>query len=86
MLNKRGFFMLTDSLLLHMQKPAREVSYPLVARELVNRSYTIATAFSREAWTSNDNCLRKNHRRRLPNPKGRKAAFVTATLLPITAR
>jgi len=40
---------------------------------LVNRYQTIATAFSREACTSENVCLRKNSRRR-PRPIGSEAA------------
>jgi hypothetical protein len=49
---------------------------PLVARELVNRVEAIATAFSREAWTSKWTAC-AIHSPPPPGPKGSKGSVVT---------
>jgi hypothetical protein len=49
---------------------------PLAARELVNRYQTIATAFSREAWTSEPNACALISPPP-PGPSGTKGSIVT---------
>lgn len=58
---------------LERNRTANQKNYPLVAREFINRGETIATAFSREAWTSKTSACAKISPPP-PDPRGRKTA------------